>query len=132
MKPRILPWFAGLALFSAACVVGGSAGAGPEGSVDVITRAQMIEVNANTVYEAVQKLHPSWLTPRGPTSVTDPTLTVATVYLSGNRVGDVEYLRSLRPDDVDRVRYYEAGEASARFGMGNPRGVIEVIPRGDL
>ena len=25
--------------------------------------------------------------------------------------------------------HFQPGEASARFGMGNPRGVIEIIPR---
>jgi hypothetical protein len=129
MRIRTLPMLVGLMLAVASCGTP-PRGASPRGSRDVITRAQMVEVNASTVYDAVQKLNPTWLTSRGPVSVTNMSPTVATVYMSGNEVGDIEFLRSLRPDDVDEVRYYEAGEASARFGMGHPRGVIEVIPRG--
>lgn len=132
MSYRTLPILMGLLLVVAACRVSSSPGTAPRGSRDVITRAQMVEVNASTVYDGVQKLNPSWLSSRGPVSVTDMTPTVATVYMSGSEVGDIEFLRRLRPDDVDEVRYYEAGEASARFGMGHPRGVIEVIPRGGL
>ena len=108
-----------------------SAGATPREARDVLTRDQMIGANASTVYDAVQKLQPDWLSSHGPVSMTDPTPTVASVYMNGAQVG-LEYLRNLRPDDVDRIRYYEAGEASARFGMGHQRGVIEISPRGQV
>ena len=42
----------------------------------------------------------------------------------------LDYLREVRLIDVAGVRYWEAGEASTRFGMGNLRGVIELIPNG--
>ena len=102
----------------------------PGGVEDLITRDEMIRVNASTVYEAVQKLKPGWFTSRGPTSVTDPSPTMVSVFMNGNEVGNVTYLRGLRPDDVEEVRRYDAGEAGVRFGMGHPRGVIEVVPRG--
>lgn len=105
-----------------------TSGAGGGGG-DTITRAQMLEVNANDVYDAVQKLEPSWLTSRGPVSITDNSPSVVSVFMNGSHVGDSEYLRNLRPDDIEVLRYYEAGEASARFGMGHPRGVIEVHRR---
>lgn len=105
-----------------------TSGAGGGGG-DTITRAQMLEVNANDVYDAVQKLEPSWLTSRGPVSITDNSPSVVSVFMNGSHVGDSEYLRNLRPDDIEALRYYEAGEASARFGMGHPRGVIEVHRR---
>lgn len=109
-----------------ACATGGS---GERGNGDTITHEQLLEVSASDVYEAVQRLQPSWLTSRGPRSLTDDTPSVASVYMSGSHVGDVEFLRTLQPDEVEELRYYEAGEASARFGMGHPRGVIEVHPR---
>lgn len=109
-----------------ACATTGAAGGG---AGDTITREQMLEVNASDVYDAVQKLQPSWLTSRGPTSITDDSPTVVSVFMGGSHVGDSEYLRNLIPDDIEMLRYYEAGEASARFGMGHPRGVIEVHRR---
>jgi hypothetical protein len=54
---------------------------------------------------------------------------VASVYVNGSNVGDITYLRNLRPDDVDHLRYWDVSEAGARFGMGHLRGVIEVVLR---
>ena len=31
--------------------------------------------------------------------------------------------------DVTEVRYWDAGRAFAHFGMGHPRGVIEILRR---
>jgi hypothetical protein len=130
MRTGILPMLAGLALFTAACVSGTPGAETARGNRNVITRQQMIDVNATSVYDAVQKLQGSWLTTRGPTSITDETPTMVSVYMTGSDMGGVEFLRRLRPDDVNEIRYYESGEASARFGLGHQRGVIEVIPRG--
>lgn len=130
MRSRVvLAALTGITLLLAGCVMSGTRTTS-SGAQNSITRAQMFEVNASTVYDAVQKLRPGWLSSRGPVSVTDSSPTVATVYMSGSEVGDIEFLRTLRPDNVEEVRYYEAGEAGARFGMGHPRGVIEVVPRG--
>jgi hypothetical protein len=119
----------GAALVTAGCGMP-APGATATGSPNVLTAEQMIEVSATTVYDGVQKLRPSWLTSRGPVSVTDSSPTVASVFMNGNEVGNIEYLRNLRPDDIDEVRYYEPGEAGARFGMGHQRGVIDVVPKG--
>jgi hypothetical protein len=97
---------------------------------NVITFEEMIGVNAQTAYEAVQRLRPDWISTRGPTALTNAEAAVPSVYLGGNRLGDIEALRNLRPDDLQALRYYEAGEAGARFGMGHSRGVIEVIMKG--
>ena len=87
----------------------------------------MIDANAATLYEGVLKLRPRWFNSRGPRSLMDQTPTVANVVVGGQVVGDIEYLRNLRPEDVAYVRYYDVGEAGVRFGMNNPRGVIEVV-----
>jgi hypothetical protein len=116
----------------AACGSGGMSGAGTgaPGRGNVITSEQMIAANAQSAYEAVQKLRPGWFSTRGPESITQSTPDVASVFLGGNRIGDIEALRNIRPDDIRELRYYEAGEAGARFGMGHSRGVIEVIMKG--
>lgn len=115
-----------VALLVAAC--GTRMGTGNRSS-DTLTRQQMIDAGATTVYDAVQKLQPSWFTTRGPRSLTDETPTVASVFVNGSNVGDISYLRNLRPDNVDHLRYWDVGEAGARFGMGHQRGVIEVVLR---
>lgn len=47
--------------------------------------------------------------------------------MNGTLLGKADYLRGLRVQDVTSVTYWNAGQASARFGMGHPRGVLELI-----
>jgi hypothetical protein len=91
-----------------------------------LTRQELAEVTSDNIYDAIAKLRPEWLTSRGPTSVTDGTPSVVDVYMDGTRLGKADYLRQVRLLDVTEVRYWDAGQASARFGMGHPRGVIEI------
>jgi len=42
-------------------------------------------------------------------------------------LGKADALRQLVILDVAEVRYWDAAQASARFGMGHPRGVLEII-----
>jgi len=118
-----------VAVIVPACASAGSENGSP-GRGDVITSEQMISANAQSAYDGVRKLRPNWFATRGPASINDSEPDVASVFLGGNQIGDIEALRNIRPDDIRELRYYEAGEASARFGMGHTRGVIEVIMRG--
>jgi hypothetical protein len=103
----------------------GAAGAA-RGSGAQLNREQLAEVNSDNLYDAIAKLRPEWLTSRGPTSVTNGTPSVVDVYMNGTMLGKADYLREVRLLDVTEVRYWDAGQASARFGMGHPRGVIEI------
>ena len=96
---------------------------------NVLTQEQLATTNTTNLYEAIEKLRPDWLTSRGPTSVTNTAPAVPSVYMNGAMLGKAEYLRQMRVLDVTEVRYWEAGPASARFGMGHPRGVIELSRR---
>ncbi len=116
----------------ATCLMLGCAGASSpsrpaSGSGSLLSRAQLQATNSADLYSAISKLRPEWLSSRGPTSVTDPTPTAASVFMNGTLLGRVEYLREMKVIEVTEVRYWDAGRASARFGMGHPRGVIEII-----
>jgi hypothetical protein len=95
-----------------------------------ITTEQLSRVTADNAYDAVRRLQPQWLEGRGPSSVSDGNSATAAVYLNGSRVGDVDYLRTVPLTTIAEIRYWTPGEASARFGMGLPRGVIELITKG--
>src|SRR5688572_23965389 len=101
----------------------GTAGA----SRNRLTQEQLAATSSDNLYDAISKLQPDWLTSRGPSSVRDPTPTLPSVFMNGSMLGKADYLREMRVLDVTEVRYWESGAASARFGMGHPRGVIEVI-----
>lgn len=106
-------------------------GGGTGGDRDSISQQQLLDTGAADVHDAVRRLRPEWLLSRGPRSmVQDDSPALASVFMSGAHLGDVEVLRDIRPENVDRLQYYDAGSASARFGMGHPRGVIQVIPVG--
>jgi hypothetical protein len=99
---------------------------------DLVTGEELVATNARDVYRALERLRPTWLTSRGPANmgnVRDATEAVANVYMNGSRMGSVDYLKQVYVSDVHEIRFWGSGEAGARFGMGNPRGVIEIIPR---
>lgn len=119
-----------------ACAIGACAPAAgttqagaPASRNSVLTQAQLSATNSETLYDAINKLHPDWLTSRGPSSVTDATPTSVDVFMNGTMLGRADYLRDMRIVDVTEVRYWNAGQAAARFGMGHPRGVIEITRR---
>lgn len=131
-----------LVLTVAVVVMGATVGCatteGPTASSqrDRVTGEELATTNASTVYEALERLRPDWLSGRGAVSMTDesgsqgdPATARPNVYMSGMRMGGLDYLRQVYVQDVELLRFWQPGEASARFGMGNPRGVIEVIPR---
>lgn len=127
MHPRLTVGLAAVALVVSACAMGGTTGDGSDRNR--ITREQIEGTDARTAYQAVEQLRPNWLTSRGPTSVTNPAPTVPGVFRDGSHVGSLSYLEQVQVAEVGELRYWPPGEASARFGMGYPRGVIEIISR---
>lgn len=110
----------------AACA-GAPKGASAGGSGALLTQGQLTATNSSNLYDAITKLKPEWLSSRGPMSATDMTPSSVDVFMNGNLMGKAEYLRQVQLLDVSEVRYWDAGRASARFGMGHPRGVIELV-----
>ena len=118
-----------LAATLSAC--GGAArSAGGRANPNLITSADIARVQAQTAHEAITRLKPQWLASRGPMSMTDPTPTEVSVFVNSVQAGGISYLRNLDVTLVIEMRYYAPGEASARFGMGHPRGVIDVRLKG--
>jgi hypothetical protein len=108
------------------CAPRGTTGTRSGSRSTTLTQEQLASANSDNLYDAIVKLRPEWLTTRGPSSVTDIAPASADVYMAGSMLGKTEYLKEVRLADVSEVRYWDAGSASARFGMGHPRGVIEI------
>lgn len=108
------------------CAGATTQGRSSSGSGTTLTQADLARSNASNLYDALAKLEPEWLSSRGATSVTDATPTGVDVYMNGTFLGKADYLRDVRLQDVTSVKYWSAGEAAARFGMGHPRGVLEI------
>lgn len=114
-----------------ACMVAGCASATTQGrsgrgNSTQLTQSEIAASNADNLYDVIAKLRPEWLSSRGPASVTNSTPTSVDIYMNGTMLGKAEIMRDVRIQDVTDVRYWDVGQASARFGMGHPRGVIEI------
>lgn len=115
-----------VACLLAACVTTQMQKAGEHGDNAFLTQAQLLSANSDNLYDAINKLRPEWFTTRGPSSITDPSLSSVSIFMNGALLGKAEYLRQVRILDVTEAKFWNAGQASARFGMGHPRGVIEL------
>ena len=105
----------------------GGSGGGVSGVT--LSTEQLETSNSDNLSEAIVRLRPNWLSSRGPTSVTDSTPTGVDVFIGNILVGKADYMRQVRPGDVAQVKYWDPGSATARFGSGHPRGVIEITQK---
>lgn len=122
---RHLGLFLGLVLCLEGCA--SSAAGGARAARDVITREQIAETQAITAYDAIRSLHPQWLRARGQTtSATGGQPLTPTVMLDGTRMGGLDVLAVYQVRDIFEIRYLDQGKAGLRYGMGFPRGVIEI------
>ena len=128
IAPRVLLRVAIAAtwLVAAGCASATTQGQSGRGNGMQLTRSELAAANTDNLYDAIAKLRPEWLASRGPTSVTNASPTLVDVYMDGTFLGKTDYLHGVRLLDVTSVRYWDAGQASARFGMGHPRGVLEI------
>jgi hypothetical protein len=104
----------------------GTKGASGGGSGVTLNTEQLSKANTDNLYDAIVRLRPNWLTSRGPSSIQDSTPTGVDVFIGNVNVGKAEYMQQVRPGDVAEVRYWDPGSATARFGSGHVRGVIEI------
>lgn len=112
-----------------ASATGGSSGT--SSNRNVLTRSELMETNAPSVYDAVRRLRPRWLRPRGFTTTgTDASLLAdIPVYRDGVRAGGLEMLETMEITSVVEVHYISATDATTRWGTGHRSGAIEVITR---
>jgi hypothetical protein len=93
---------------------------------NILTWEEIAAAHVSNAYDAVERLRPLWLRGHGPTSINTPGTQFATVYIDGQRYGELSTLRGLNPDLISEIRYYSGAEGSTRFGLSNVGGVIEV------
>jgi hypothetical protein len=105
---------------------------------------------SGTAYDAVSALRPEWLQIRGSRSLTpglDPVVVDGTggvavvsgttpltdesdaiqIYVDYVRVGGLEQLRNVDVANVQDIYFFDAAQATQRFGGGNPHGAILVL-----
>jgi hypothetical protein len=119
-------WILALALL--VCTACSTAAPGSRGSPNLITRQQLEALETMSAYDAIQRLRPTWLQSRGPTSLlSGPTL--PRVHINDSRSRTIDELRSLSVIEVELIEYRNATDATTLYGTGYPGGVIEVRTR---
>lgn len=109
------------------CATTGASGTsgGSSASGNVITRADLEDLQRLNLYQAVQRLRPQWLQTRGLDSFEASNEVV--VYVDNQQMGGPEELRRLNPVEVGEIRYLDSRQATTQFGRGHPSGAILVF-----
>jgi hypothetical protein len=107
-----------------ACASSGAAG-GPRTSRDILTSEQIQNTKYTNLYDVVQALRSNWMNDRGIDSLTGPT-SVVLVYFDDNKLGGVETLKAISPQQIEYIRHYDGITASGRWGLDHGKGVIYV------
>jgi hypothetical protein len=109
----------------AACA---AASGGPMRSSNVLTREELESVQVSSVYDAVQRLRPQWMShPLAPTG--QPGSNPILVYIDRQQAGTLDELRHLTVDQVEMLEFVSASDATTRYGTGHASGIIEVTTR---
>lgn len=116
---------AALCLLFTACGSTGTASRG--GNPDLITVEEVEASNQSNAYELVRSRRPNWLSRRGTQSINLTGDIV--VYLDATRLGGPEALRRISIHSVHSIRYFDASEATQRWGTGHGFGAIQVETR---
>jgi hypothetical protein len=117
-----------LLLLLCACQSTSGATGGTRASPNRITEAELADLTALTVYQAIQRIRPTWLharvsTIRGSSGARYP----AQVFVDGMPRGELDVLNAMDIRDVQEIRFLSASDATTRFGTGYPGGIIDVI-----
>ncbi|MDP1892499.1 MAG: hypothetical protein Q8K55_16560 [Gemmatimonadaceae bacterium] len=121
-----------LTALTAACSSNPAPSNRPRFDAALITREQILEGQFTNAYDAVKILRGSWLNTVRPESFRYPA--AVQVYLDGVRVGDISALSTVQTLPVQYIRYYNAQDATSRWGMDHGAGAIyvstKVAPQG--
>lgn len=102
----------------------------PRSSSNLIAAEELRKTAYTNVYDAIRQLRPHWAATAHLRSPTEREgageAGVIVVYLDGARFGAMDGLRQIALADVAEVQYFEAREATIRFGTGHPAGAINV------
>jgi hypothetical protein len=123
MRTKALVLLAGLTM---ACASSGGP-ARPLRDSNVITKEDITKSRVYNAYDAIRMLRPAFLNTHGATTLTGADSGFPNVYLNHQYYGDLESLKGLEVSAIREIHYYNSSEASARFGLGNASGAIEVI-----
>ena len=93
-----------------------------------ITRPELEEVLSASAYGAIEQLRPSWLFHRRAPTPTNPN-PEPMAYVDRAQLRRFDELRTIPVEDIERIQFLNASDATTRFGTGHMWGAIIVITR---
>jgi hypothetical protein len=112
-----------VALIAAAGCASAGGGSGGGGGSGALTQEDLRETNEPNLYNAVRRLRPQWLRPRG-SQISGGEVAL---FVNGTPAGTVSQLNNITIDSVTEIRYYSPSEAGFAFGtMAGNSGVVAI------
>jgi hypothetical protein len=97
----------------AACASSGTSRSTTPRSSDQITSAEIASSSATNAYSLIERLRPNWLRTPGLGSIGGGGRTqVIAVFLDGQRLGDLQSLRTLSVDGIKSMQWLDAARAA--------------------
>lgn len=120
--------YAALLLALMACASAGSS-PGVQRDSNVLTQQEIMASGEGNAYDAIAALRPLFLRTRGRTTINADASDYATVFVDGQRYGDLNSLRGIVASQVLEARYLRSTDAVAKYGMRYGSGVIDIKTR---
>lgn len=98
-------------------------------SVLTADEIQMQKAGAWNAYDVIARLRPEYLRSRGASSLRNTAPVTAVVYLDEMRYGSLNTLKQLSADQIWRIEYINAADATTRFGTDHLGGAILVYTK---
>ena len=93
----------------------------------LITTDELSRSSEIFLFDAIRRVRPNFLKPRGLAAYGAPETTVLSLYVNGERMDSIEDLRRISCKEVLEVRFYEPQLANTKFaGHNNAGGAIAV------
>ena len=86
-------------------------------------KEQIQSTKYNNLYDVVQALRSNWMNDRGKDSLMGPT-SVVLVYYDDTKLGGVDQLKTISPNEVSYIQHYDGVAAAGRWGLDHGKGVI--------
>ena len=90
---------------------------------------QLQKAGAWTAYDVIARLRPEYLRSRGATSLRNARPATAVVYVDEMRYGTIDALKQMSADQIYRIEYINAADATTRFGTDHLGGAILVYTK---
>jgi hypothetical protein len=103
-----------------------TSGLARSGDGGTITSKELRTLDDRDAYTAIALLRPSLLKSRGRTSILLDTPDQPEVYVDGMYYGPFDTLRQLPVHELEEIRFLDVGDATIRYGMGHPSGIIDI------